>query len=427
MPVPVVIADLSLVAASNFPAGSDTPSALDDTQRAHASFIALLRDGKAEQGAIQAQSYTAVTTVGSSTAYVVATLPVQPSLVAGQRYRIKLHTPNGVAPTLVRDGLAAAALRVYNSAGAKVAPAVAALPTLFDVEYDGADYVVLTPLPGAEAGANGTITSLSGLTTPLSIAQGGTGSAIGAAQIISQPNPTLTANALTLPASTLSLAFRSATASDGVVPAAVTGTVAALTIPSTATLGTVSAVASSIIEVVMNNAGSLERAVVNLAGGSDLSETGVISTTAISAAATSASVFYSNTARTNLPYRVVRRIDSTQATAGAWVATPSLVQGVGGQALAAMSSLGYGQTWQSVTRTSGVTYYNSTGKPIMLLVTLNTTSFASITVNGLLIQGASFGDNSGQAVVPLSCIIPINASYIVTIISGTARSIAELR
>ena len=37
---------MSQVAASNFPAGSDSPANLDDVQRAQASFIALLRDGK---------------------------------------------------------------------------------------------------------------------------------------------------------------------------------------------------------------------------------------------------------------------------------------------------------------------------------------------------------------------------------------------
>lgn len=37
---------MSQVAASNFPAGSDSPSNLDDVQRAQASFIAQLRDGK---------------------------------------------------------------------------------------------------------------------------------------------------------------------------------------------------------------------------------------------------------------------------------------------------------------------------------------------------------------------------------------------
>jgi hypothetical protein len=46
MPVPTAITDLSQTAASNFPAGSNAPSVLDDVQRAHGSFIATLRDGK---------------------------------------------------------------------------------------------------------------------------------------------------------------------------------------------------------------------------------------------------------------------------------------------------------------------------------------------------------------------------------------------
>jgi len=37
---------LSQTAASNYPQGSDSPSTLDEVQRAHGSFIALLRDGK---------------------------------------------------------------------------------------------------------------------------------------------------------------------------------------------------------------------------------------------------------------------------------------------------------------------------------------------------------------------------------------------
>jgi hypothetical protein len=46
MPIPSLITDLSQTAASNYPQGSDSPSTLDDTQRAHGSFIAQLRDGK---------------------------------------------------------------------------------------------------------------------------------------------------------------------------------------------------------------------------------------------------------------------------------------------------------------------------------------------------------------------------------------------
>lgn len=44
MPTPTNIDDLSTVAGSNYPAGTDSPAALDDVQRAHASFIAQLRE-----------------------------------------------------------------------------------------------------------------------------------------------------------------------------------------------------------------------------------------------------------------------------------------------------------------------------------------------------------------------------------------------
>jgi hypothetical protein len=44
MPIPTLITDLSTTAASNYPAGSDSPSVLDDVQRSHAAFIAQLRD-----------------------------------------------------------------------------------------------------------------------------------------------------------------------------------------------------------------------------------------------------------------------------------------------------------------------------------------------------------------------------------------------
>lgn len=44
-PVPTAITDLSTTAASNAPAGTDSPSVLDDVQRAHAAFIRQLHDG----------------------------------------------------------------------------------------------------------------------------------------------------------------------------------------------------------------------------------------------------------------------------------------------------------------------------------------------------------------------------------------------
>lgn len=56
MPLPTSINDLSTTAGLNYPAGSDSPSILDDVQRAHASFIAKLRDESATSSALSASS-----------------------------------------------------------------------------------------------------------------------------------------------------------------------------------------------------------------------------------------------------------------------------------------------------------------------------------------------------------------------------------
>jgi hypothetical protein len=231
----------------------------------------------------------------------------------------------------------------------------------------------------------------------------------------------LASNALTIAAQQFSLAFKTSLTSGAV--ATITGTPAALTIPSGATLGTLSAIQSSIIVAVLNNAGTLEYAVQNLAGGSDMSETGLISTTAISAGATANNVWYSNTARTSVPYAIIYRIDSTQATAGTWATTPSLLQGVGGQALAAMSSLGYGHTPTSVSRTSGTTYYNTSGKPIFFIATAEPSATMQLVVNGQALWGASAGTVALATQRVSSCaVIPPYASYVLTTTGTVSQS-----
>jgi len=173
----------------------------------------------------------------------------------------------------------------------------------------------------------------------------------------------------------------------------------------------------------MNNAGTIELAAVNISGGTQLDETNLISTTAEggAGAADSASVVYSTTARTSLAYRVIGYIESTQATAGTWATAPSTIQGYGGQALSAMSSLGYGQTWQSVTRTSATTYYNTTGKPILLWI--NITSGGSGTAAS--INGVAMGV-IGSSNIPVVYVIPPNASYSITY-SPSLQICLELR
>ena len=91
-----------------------------------------------------------------------------------------------------------------------------------------------------------------------------------------------------------------------------------------------------------------------------------------------------------------------------------MIQGCGGQALAAMSSLGYGQTWQNVTgsRAASTTYYNTTGKPIYIAVSATTSSGVQgliATINGVSVYGAGTNVNGGDS--NFHGIIPQGASY----------------
>lgn len=232
-------------------------------------------------------------------------------------------------------------------------------------------------------------------------------------------------NALTISASALSLDFRSATLGSGAVTR-VSGTPANLVISSGSTLGTSNGVQSRIAVLALNNAGTLELAAVNVAGGVDLTETGLISTTAEggAGAADSASVVYSTTARTSLAYRVIGYIESTQATAGTWATAPSTIQGVGGQAWAAMASLGYGQTWQDVKtspgRSTGTTYYNTTGKPIVVSLVCSAVSSTSVTVNGNVL-----GYLNANALQHF--IVPPGGSYVISAAGTTVTNWWELR
>lgn len=70
MPVPTSINDLSQTAGSNFPPGTEYPSSLNDVQQAHASFIALLRDGKGFKTGVALAS-SATTDIGGQNSFFV--------------------------------------------------------------------------------------------------------------------------------------------------------------------------------------------------------------------------------------------------------------------------------------------------------------------------------------------------------------------
>jgi hypothetical protein len=280
--------------------------------------------------------------------------------------------------------------------------------------------------------------SLTGLTTAITVAQGGTGlTTVGSSGNLLTSNGTawtstapaapstssltdkiqpitasVASSALTITLNPTTLDFRASPLTSGTITTIAVPSTISVTIPSTSTMGTVSAQQSRIVVIAINNAGTVELAAVNISGGSVLDETTLITTTAAVAAGNSATAYYSTTARTSVAYRVVGYIESTQATAGTWVTAPSTIQGYGGQALAAMSSLGYGQTWQDLTasRAAGTTYYNTTGRPIIVNPTFTPASNSAgfITVNS---NTVSFMGNYSNGSSAGNIIIPPNASY----------------
>lgn len=93
-------------------------------------------------------------------------------------------------------------------------------------------------------------------------------------------------------------------------------------------------------------------------------------------------------------------------------------------------SLGWGQTWQDVTssRASGTTYTNSTGKPIMVNVSIPSSGSAgtvTLTVGGVVVGISNNANTSAQGTI--SAIVPNGTSYYATITAGSFYKWAELR
>ena len=92
----------------------------------------------------------------------------------------------------------------------------------------------------------------------------------------------------------------------------------------------------------------------------------------------------------------------------------------------------YGQTWQAVTRVAGTTYYNTTGKPIVLSKSFTGTG-PTIRVTISINRGTPFDfarHSSGNAATPQivgNCLIPNDASYLLTEISVASGVSTELR
>ena len=197
-------------------------------------------------------------------------------------------------------------------------------------------------------------------------------------------------NALTVTLNPTVLDFRSSTLTSGTVNTRTVSTAISVTVSSGSTLGTVSASKSRIAVIAIDNSGTVELAVVNIAGSVSLDESALISTTAEggAGAADSASVVYSTTARTSVPFRVVGYVESTQATAGTWATAPSTIQGAGGEALLTSNIT----TATSQASTSG-TSIDFTGIPSW--VKRVTVMFDGVSTSGTSVKLIQIGDSGG--------------------------------
>lgn len=241
---------------------------------------------------------------------------------------------------------------------------------------------------------------------------------------------TVAANALTGTLAAETLDFRSTALTSGVPVSRLAPAAVALVVPSGATLGMVANQTARLVWGWVDNAGTLEPFVCNLTGGLNLDETTLLTTTALTAASDSDNVVYTAVARAGVAFRVRGFCDIAEAVPGTYATAPTLVQGIGGQALAALSSLGYGQTLQNLTasRALSTTYYNTTGKPISVHVeaTINLAgNKLNLNVDGQNIPG-SLSASSGTSVV--SGVIPPGKSYsVVPTVAGTLETWRELR
>jgi hypothetical protein len=246
----------------------------------------------------------------------------------------------------------------------------------------------------------------------------------GAAPQLRTVTATVASNAITVTLAPNTIVFRSTTANNGAVTSVSNAANVTLTIASTDSFGAVTAGGNQRLAILaINNAGTIELAASNLAGGVNLDETGVITT---ATTATTATAIKAANVRSNVAYRVVGFIDVPFTTGTGWGALVR-VQGAGGQAMAALSSLGYGQTWQDVTgsRVGGTTYYNTTGKPIFVTVRANLSNpNITLTVSGLNMGTIFTGTNNLGSV---SACVPPGAPYVVTVSAGSIAAWNELR
>jgi len=195
------------------------------------------------------------------------------------------------------------------------------------------------------------------------------------------------ANGVTITIPAGSLQFRSTTLPTGTPVTRTIASPISLVISSGSTLGATNGVASRIVVLAIDNAGTVEVAAVNINSGLALDESALISTTAEggAGAADSELVIYSTTARTNVAYRVIGYYDETQTTAGTHTSALTLVQGVGGNNRLSPQR-------EVLSTATAVTSIDFTGLPVAKKYTIKG---VGLSTSGTSVWGIQLGDSGG--------------------------------
>jgi hypothetical protein len=203
---------------------------------------------------------------------------------------------------------------------------------------------------------------------------------------------TVATNILTLGLNPCSLDFRSSTASSGATTTRSLTSAISMTVSNGSTLGTADGILAKLAVLAIDNAGTVELAVVNANAYGLLDERVLISTTAEGGTGTADSgvVIYSTTARTSVPFRIVGYVELTQATAGAYATSPSNIAGMGGGIVPQPNPVIFSGTAVTLTSQTSVDFTS-----IPFWAKRITVMFAGVSTSGtdeLLIQ---LGDSGG--------------------------------
>jgi hypothetical protein len=200
-----------------------------------------------------------------------------------------------------------------------------------------------------------------------------------------------------------------------------------LTVPANQSFGIATTTETNRYAILcFNNAGTLALGLSPLQGGVQLDETILLSPT--STPTNTLTTIYSTITASNLAYRVIGFVDVIYVSGSGYTTAPSLVQGTGGQALSALSSIGYSQTYQNVSRSNGTTYYNTTGRPITTYYAFSGGASLSGTfvVAGVTFPSFSPGSSTAGLQFIASAVIPPSASYVFST-NGSFVAALELR